>query len=201
MMKLVATLAIIVAGGYYGLKQWCPSCSSGSESGKDASSEKSEEKTDEKKEDSSSEKSEEKTDEKKEESAEEKKEDSSEEKKDETKKDEIKKDDKNEENKKDKKSSKEEKVTKKVVIYTKKGCSFCDKAKDLLKKMEVDSSDIEEIELNEENADKIQEMVDKSGGQKTVPQIFINGKHIEGGFAGLQSLEKSGELKVLLKKE
>jgi glutaredoxin 3 len=42
-----------------------------------------------------------------------------------------------------------------------------------------------------------QKMMEKSGGRRTVPQIFIDGRHI-GGFDELSALEGSGELDQLL---
>ena len=44
---------------------------------------------------------------------------------------------------------------------------------------------------------KMEEMIKKANGLKTVPQIFIDGKHI-GGNDKLQSLERKGELNSLL---
>ena len=45
----------------------------------------------------------------------------------------------------------------------------------------------------------IQEMLDRSGGRKTVPQIFINNTHV-GGCDDLEALYLSGGLDKLLKK-
>ncbi len=80
-----------------------------------------------------------------------------------------------------------------VVIYTKTFCSFCRRAKELL---EMKGVPYLEIDLMKE--DKYHEMVDKAGGRKTVPQIFINGSHI-GGYDELLALDIRGELDRLLK--
>ena len=48
-----------------------------------------------------------------------------------------------------------------------------------------------------DDPNKMTEMVKKSNGMKTVPQIFIDGKHI-GGNQELQALEKDGKLNSLL---
>ena len=80
-----------------------------------------------------------------------------------------------------------------IIIYTTKVCPYCVKAKMLLQKknakyQETDASD-----------DKVREdMIVKAGGKRTVPQIFINGKHI-GGCDDLYALESKGELDSLLK--
>ena len=81
----------------------------------------------------------------------------------------------------------------KVVIYTKSYCPYCVKAKKLL---ESKSVDFEEISI--EHDDNIrEEMISLSGGRKTVPQIFINQRHI-GGYDDLYALEKEQKLDTLL---
>lgn len=50
-----------------------------------------------------------------------------------------------------------------------------------------------------ENGKEVQEELFKMTGQKTVPNIFINGKHV-GGSTDLEALEKSGELDKLVAK-
>ena len=67
-------------------------------------------------------------------------------------------------------------MTNKVVIYSKSTCPFCVKAKALL---EQEGLAFEEIELNE-FPQRRDEMIEKSGGRTTVPQVFINDKHIGG---------------------
>jgi len=82
---------------------------------------------------------------------------------------------------------------KKVVIYTGKLCAHCDWAKELLSKKNVKF-----IEHNiEKDSSKMEEMLRKSNGVKTVPQIFI-GEHHVGGNVELQTLEKEGRLNSLL---
>jgi glutaredoxin 3 len=66
---------------------------------------------------------------------------------------------------------------KKVVIYSKDYCPWCDRAKDLLKNKGY--NDITEIDIT--NSGELQaECLEKSGGRRTVPQIFLDGKHIGG---------------------
>ena len=83
---------------------------------------------------------------------------------------------------------------KKVVIYTGDLCTHCDWAIDLLNR-----KNIEFTEYNvAKDAAKREEMLKKSNGAKTVPQIFI-GEHHVGGNVELQALEKDGKLNSLVK--
>ena len=83
---------------------------------------------------------------------------------------------------------------KKVVIYTGPMCNFCSAAKHLLNKKKVS---YEEIDIGYDEK-KREEMLKKSNGAKTIPQIFIEEKHI-GGYVELKALENKGELDKLLK--
>ena len=81
----------------------------------------------------------------------------------------------------------------KIIIYTTTYCPYCVKAKALLQKK---SAEFEEIKI--ENDEMREMMIQKSGGRKTVPQIFINGIHI-GGCDDIYDLYRKGELDKLLK--
>ncbi|QJB68928.1 glutaredoxin 3 [Parasphingorhabdus halotolerans] len=81
----------------------------------------------------------------------------------------------------------------KVEIYTKFTCGFCHRAKSLLSGKNVE---FEETDITMGGA-KRAEMLQRSNGQSTVPQIFINDKHI-GGSDDLAALEASGQLDALL---
>ncbi len=81
----------------------------------------------------------------------------------------------------------------KVEIYTKFTCGFCFRAKALLKKKNVS---FEETDITM-GGKKREEMIQRSGGSFTVPQIFIDDRHI-GGSDELVALDQSGELDVLL---
>ena len=83
---------------------------------------------------------------------------------------------------------------KKVKIYTTPYCPFCIKAKQLLKNKKVN---FDEIDLSE-NPDKFEEMLAKSNGARTVPQIFVNGEHI-GDCDHIHNLDQKGELNKILK--
>ena len=81
----------------------------------------------------------------------------------------------------------------KVEIYTRAFCGYCYRAKRLL-----DSKGIEYLELEVFfGGPERQEMIQRSGGRTTVPQIFIDGRHI-GGCTDLMELESRGKLDELL---
>ena len=82
---------------------------------------------------------------------------------------------------------------KKVVIYTGPMCNFCSAAKHLLNKKKIN---YEEIDIGYDDK-KREEMLKKSNGAKTIPQIFVEEKHI-GGYVELKALEAKGELDSLL---
>jgi glutaredoxin 3 len=81
----------------------------------------------------------------------------------------------------------------KVEIYTKMTCGFCIRAKRLLEMKKVS---FVEIPVDFGGAKK-SEMVERAGGRTTVPQIFIDGKHV-GGCDDLMWLEQDGKLDQLL---
>jgi glutaredoxin 3 len=81
----------------------------------------------------------------------------------------------------------------KVEIYTKAFCPYCFRAKHLL-----DGKDVEYEEFDiSMGGPKRQEMIQRANGRTTVPQIFIDGKHI-GGSDDLAALERQGGLDPLL---
>ncbi len=80
-----------------------------------------------------------------------------------------------------------------VEIYTTKVCPYCVRAKNLLKSKNVDYL---EHDLTGDDAGR-EALLKKSNGMRTVPQIFINGKHI-GGCDNLYELEQKGELDSML---
>ena len=81
----------------------------------------------------------------------------------------------------------------KVTVYTKIMCPYCTRAMSLLKKKGVK---FEEIPAAFDKAKK-QEMVQRSGGRATFPQIFINDEHV-GGCDELMALERAGKLDAKL---
>ena len=81
----------------------------------------------------------------------------------------------------------------KVEMYTKFMCPFCVRAKALLSRKGADVIDIPAWM----DKSKREEMRERSGGQNTFPQIFIDGKHI-GGCDDLHALDAKGGLDPLL---
>lgn len=80
-----------------------------------------------------------------------------------------------------------------IEIYTSMLCGFCHRAKHLLKQK---GAAFEEIDVTAEPR-KRAEMIDRAGGRTSVPQIFIDGRHI-GGCDELHALESQGKLDPLL---
>ena len=80
-----------------------------------------------------------------------------------------------------------------VEIYTTGYCPYCHAAKALLKRKGVDFT---EIAVGGDHA-KREEMIQRSNGRMTVPQIFIGPVHV-GGSDELHALERAGKLDTLL---
>ena len=79
-------------------------------------------------------------------------------------------------------------------MYTGPLCNFCDAAKKLLLRNNLEFNEID-VSTKDDLRD---EMIKKANGRRTIPQIFFDDKHI-GGYQELRALEKSGELNNLLK--
>lgn len=80
-----------------------------------------------------------------------------------------------------------------VVVYSSAHCPYCDRAKALLDQKGV-SYDVIRVD---EDPKLFEEMLNKSNGLRTVPQIFIGDHHV-GGFDRLYAAEQAGELDGLL---
>jgi glutaredoxin 3 len=80
-----------------------------------------------------------------------------------------------------------------VEIYTRAFCGFCVRAKHLL---DAKGTDYEEFDITM-GGPKRAEMVQRANGRTSVPQIFIDGRHI-GGSDDLYALEGEGRLDPLL---
>jgi glutaredoxin 3 len=81
----------------------------------------------------------------------------------------------------------------KVQIYTKQQCPFCVRAKALLSKKGVS---YEEIDV--EHDDTRRTWLVEASGQRTVPQIFVDGRPL-GGFTDVDALDKEGKLDPILR--
>jgi len=82
-----------------------------------------------------------------------------------------------------------------VQMYTKRVCPFCTRAKALLQKKGVA---FEEIDV--ENDDAKRRWLVEASGQKTVPQIFVDGRSL-GGFSDIDALDREGKLDPILRGE
>ena len=80
-----------------------------------------------------------------------------------------------------------------VEIYSTMFCGYCARAKGLLDRKGIAYENIDLIE----DPSKREEMLARSGGRQTVPQIFIEGEHI-GGADELLALERAGKLDAKL---
>ena len=86
------------------------------------------------------------------------------------------------------------KTTNTLVIYTSSLCGFCYKAKSLLKRKNILFDEIN-IDMDYE---KKEEMINRSNGKTSVPQIFFGDHHI-GGCDELYKLENENGLEILNK--
>ena len=80
-----------------------------------------------------------------------------------------------------------------VTIYTTPICPYCVRAMSLLKRK---GAEVEEIDVFMDCGAR-REMETKSGGRRTVPQIFVGDTHI-GGCDDLLALDRAGKLDSLL---
>lgn len=81
-----------------------------------------------------------------------------------------------------------------IIVYSKEVCPYCVKAKNLLNRK---GAKFTEIKITDDQTKE--EMIKKSGGRMTVPQIFIGDFHV-GGCDDLYALDAAGKLDELLKK-
>ena len=81
----------------------------------------------------------------------------------------------------------------KIIVYSSNNCGYCDKAKKLLDQKGLS---FEEINIQVQPQFR-EEMILKSNGKRTVPQIFINDIHI-GGFEELNKIAIEGNLENYL---
>ena len=83
---------------------------------------------------------------------------------------------------------------KKILMYSGPMCNFCEAAKRLL-----DRNNLKYEVIDISSAEGIRdEMIKKSNGKRTIPQIFFNDYHV-GGYQELRELEKENKLQELLK--
>mgnify|MGYP001419431372 FL=1 len=83
---------------------------------------------------------------------------------------------------------------KKIIMYTGPLCNFCDAAKRLFSRNNIE---YQEIDISSK-AGLMDEMIKKSNGRRTIPQIFFDDHHV-GGYQELRALEKEQKLEDLIK--
>ena len=83
---------------------------------------------------------------------------------------------------------------KKITVYTGPICNYCDATKRLLKR---NSLEFTETDISS-GSEVLEEMISKSNGQRTIPQIFFDNLHI-GGYNEIRELEKQKKLLEFLK--
>jgi len=81
----------------------------------------------------------------------------------------------------------------KVEIYTSPFCGYCARAKSLLGRKNVDFIEYDVMA----DSSLRDEMVQRAGGRTSVPQIFIDGRHV-GGSDELHALDSAGKLDPML---
>ena len=83
---------------------------------------------------------------------------------------------------------------KQITIYSRPTCPFCIQAKNLLQAKNLSYQD---IDIDWQNPEKKEEMIKKTEGKSSVPQIFVDGKLI-GGCDDLYELDEKGELDAII---
>ena len=83
---------------------------------------------------------------------------------------------------------------KKITMYSGPLCNFCDAAKRLFLRNNLEFN---EIDISDKDGLR-DEMIKKANGKRTIPQIFFYNYHV-GGYQELRALEKNGELDNLIK--
>jgi glutaredoxin 3 len=83
-------------------------------------------------------------------------------------------------------------VNAEVLLYTTEYCPYCQMAKQLLTKKKARF-----VEIDVGDRPDLRSWLLSASGQRTVPQVFINGRSV-GGFSEISALDRKGELDRLL---
>jgi glutaredoxin len=85
-----------------------------------------------------------------------------------------------------------------ITLFTRPTCSYCSKTKDLL--LKKSNVNIQQIVLDHQQSyDEVKALMIKlSNGATTVPQIFVAGEFVPGGYTGLKKLQDEGKLDLLI---
>jgi glutaredoxin 3 len=82
-----------------------------------------------------------------------------------------------------------------IIMYSTAWCGYCQRARNLFERK---GAAVREIKIDEDATER-DAMLKKSGGRRTVPQIFIGELHV-GGYDELAALDRAGKLDPLLGK-
>ncbi len=80
-----------------------------------------------------------------------------------------------------------------IEIYSRPACGYCELAKELLRRRRLEYA---EYDVTADRS-RLAEMLDRSGGHMSLPQIFIGGRHV-GGYMELAELDRRGALAALI---
>lgn len=80
-----------------------------------------------------------------------------------------------------------------IIMYATDWCGYCQRARNLFQRKGVT---FQEVKIDEDPQHR-KDMLERSGGRRTVPQIFIGEQHV-GGYDDLAALDRAGELDKLL---
>jgi glutaredoxin 3 len=80
-----------------------------------------------------------------------------------------------------------------IIMYSTAFCGYCQRARGLFERK---GASFREIKVDEDARER-EAMLKRSGGRRTVPQIFIGERYV-GGYDDLAALDRSGELDKLL---
>ncbi|UZJ56394.1 hypothetical protein CBS101457_005714 [Exobasidium rhododendri] len=85
-----------------------------------------------------------------------------------------------------------------VTVFSKSYCPYCVRAKSVISSFDIPASKLAIMELDHETqGTEVQSYLLSKTGQRTVPNIFVNGKHL-GGCDDLLKAQSSGSLKTML---
>jgi glutaredoxin 3 len=84
-------------------------------------------------------------------------------------------------------------ATPEIVMYSTGWCPYCERARALLARKGLA---FREVKIDEDPAER-DAMLARTGGRRTVPQIFVGDHHV-GGYDDLYALEKAGKLDALV---
>lgn len=83
-----------------------------------------------------------------------------------------------------------------VLIFSSRFCPYCQRARHLLDKKQVEYEEI----LIDLEPERRPEMIQRANGRTSVPQIFIGDHHV-GGYDDMAALERAGKLDALLEQQ